>query len=437
MKELTKKIVEEKLELIHRGELYYDLDLNDYNVMTTEAAKLIATKFKGIRIELSGIRHIIDEVASALVSSIGELSSLSFNGLTSISDNASTTLARVNARSLHLDGLESISDNAAKAFVECQFDLSLEGLINISNNQAFHLSMFQGPLTIGKNPEVPRHIQEIIWGDNFSGLYLTDEIIEILSSFSGKSLHLHIWEPKTITSKSVNLLISNNKIKGLSKDLYQIARKMQMNKGDAEKYATLHYIEQEKFLYTFKSLTVDAAQILSFKTLNQVLDLRFIKSLEEDVAKELVKYKGGLNLNGLKNVTSNLAKILITHKGMISRGQIGPKIHATLELDGLKEISSEIAIILISYEGSLSLNGLKNIDDKTAQILLRKSKLYDTVFKKEYQPSISLNSLNFLSKSTSEILANYPDKKLYFSDEFKLFCIKDKNALANWFEQDN
>lgn len=159
-----------------------------------------------------------------------------------------------------------------------------------------------------------------------------------------------------------------------------------------------------------KSISTDAALSLS-KNHNGAIWLNGIVDLSGDVASRLIhntgwlyldglltlssetllllsKFKHGLSLNGLIQLTDNEAKLLIKNKN--SPYPLG------LELNGLAALTLPTAIELAKYPGNLHLDGLSNLEDDIAEAL---SKSRQVLF---------LNGIERLSKKAKEHLLKKP-----------------------------
>jgi len=104
-----------------------------------------------------------------------------------------------------------------------------------------------------------------------------------------------------------------------------------------------------------------------------------LKTIQPEIARQLVKTSGPLRLDGIQYIDKQLAKSLIQHNGR------------TLYLDALLHIDLEVLEILIRHAGrGLSLGGIKNLSVQEASVLAT------------YRGRLSLNRLN---NPNSEILA--------------------------------
>ena len=108
--------------------------------------------------------------------------------------------------------------------------------------------------------------------------------------------------------------------------------------------------------------------ICRFKTFS--LWLIGVKSLSDSAAKSLSKFKGHLVLNELETISDSPGHLALAKK--LSKA---PK-DCDLNLNGLKNLSESIAKVLIKYKGELCLCGLKSVSDKVANILSTKPNVW-------------------------------------------------------------
>ena len=111
--------------------------LNEVTVLTEAAAKELM-KYKGVELDLSGLKTLDDKVAAELAKWPGL--TLNINGLTSIVANVAKELAAWKGATLDLSGLEQLSQPAAEALAEWHGELlRLTSLKSIGNDVAQEL----------------------------------------------------------------------------------------------------------------------------------------------------------------------------------------------------------------------------------------------------------------------------------------------------------
>ena len=108
--------------------------------------------------------------------------------------------------------------------------------------------------------------------------------------------------------------------------------------------------------FSLTTITDEIAEILArFKG---ELNLSGLKSISETSAANLAKHSGTLYLNGLKFISRDVAEQLARHNG-------------NLWLDGLPHISSGVSEGLSKHKGELWLRGLKSLSDLGAENLAK------------------------------------------------------------------
>ena len=111
--------------------------LNEVTVLTKAAAKELM-KYKGVELDLSGLKTLDDKVAAELAKWPGL--TLNINGLASIDANVAKELAAWKGATLDLSGLEQLSQPAAEALAEWHGELlRLTSLKSIGNDVAQEL----------------------------------------------------------------------------------------------------------------------------------------------------------------------------------------------------------------------------------------------------------------------------------------------------------
>ena len=111
--------------------------LNEVTVLTEAAAKELM-KYKGVELDLSGLKTLDDKVAAELAKWPGL--TLNINGLASIDANVAKELAAWKGATLDLSGLEQLSQPAAEALAEWHGELlRLTSLKSIGNDVAQEL----------------------------------------------------------------------------------------------------------------------------------------------------------------------------------------------------------------------------------------------------------------------------------------------------------
>ena len=102
------------------------------------------------------------------------------------------------------------------------------------------------------------------------------------------------------------------------------------------------------------------------------LDLKWLTSIDRDVARELSYYKGQrILLDGLTSISKEVANELTTQRpGWITKRDLETPIKG-LSLDGLTSITKEVARELAKCTGDLNLNYVKSMDSEVARELAK------------------------------------------------------------------
>ena len=116
--------------------------LNEVTVLTEAAAKELM-KYKGVELDLSGLKTLDDKVAAELAKWPGL--TLNINGLTSIVANVAKELAAWKGTTLDLSGLKTLDDKVAAELAKWPgLTLNINGLTSIVANVAKELAAWKG-----------------------------------------------------------------------------------------------------------------------------------------------------------------------------------------------------------------------------------------------------------------------------------------------------
>jgi len=110
------------------------------------------------------------------------------------------------------------------------------------------------------------------------------------------------------------------------------------------------------------------------------VELDSYSCIEDSAAAALAKFKGGLDLSGLRSLSETAAQNLADHK-------------RALDLGGLKRLSHEAAYALRKHKGPLGLSGLTSLSDAAAKHL------------SEYAGSVYLRGLDKIGAHAAAVLA--------------------------------
>ncbi len=128
------------------------------------------------------------------------------------------------------------------------------------------------------------------------------------------------------------------------------------------------------------------------------LDLNWLTSIDQDVARELSHYGGQrLLLDGLTSITQEVAheltKIQPGRFGWYKKGDDTKTRQKSLSLDGLTSITQEVARELAKCNGGLDLNYVKSMDSGVAREL---AKFKGTFLNIQFLESIAPEDMNVL-----------------------------------------
>ena len=116
--------------------------LNEVTVLTEAAAKELI-KYKGVELDLSGLKTLDDKVAAELAKWPGL--TLNINGLASIDANVAKELAAWEGTALDLSGLKTLDDKVAAELAKWPgLTLNINGLASIDANVAKELAAWKG-----------------------------------------------------------------------------------------------------------------------------------------------------------------------------------------------------------------------------------------------------------------------------------------------------
>ena len=116
--------------------------LNEVTVLTEAAAKELM-KYKGVELDLSGLKTLDDKVAAELAKWPGL--TLNINGLASIDANVAKELAAWKGTTLDLSGLKTLDDKVAAELAKWPgLTLNINGLASIDANVAKELAAWKG-----------------------------------------------------------------------------------------------------------------------------------------------------------------------------------------------------------------------------------------------------------------------------------------------------
>lgn len=322
----------------HRGHLYLDrlvgitdavaatlathrsggLSLNNLRKLSPASARALG-RHAG-EISLGGLRRLEPAVALGLAHHAHDLylcklaglspaaaaalsrhrGDLSLDGLVHITSRVATHLARHGGK-LHFHGLTRLSDAAAEAFGRRTGFLCLQSLKHLSPRQARHLANHRGPL-------------------HLASVAVDDDVAACLGHHEG-SLSLNVTDDIPIARLAALVQHRGAVTIGGLERLDERRAAVLVAQPCYRGIAGLSGL----FLSSVRELTAGVAATLATHRAGE-LALSGIRSISEDVARELVKHPL-LALDHVTSLTDRVASILATHAG------------ASLSLQGLEHVS--------------------------------------------------------------------------------------------------
>ncbi len=392
--------------------------------LNAEQAELLIEKTGENPLVLDSLKKLDAEVAEVFEDFEGP--SISLNGLTELSHEAAASLARTDAKSLSLNGLRSsgVDENAIRQLCTFPGALSLGGLRNLPEITDLNEQLLKNIVSLNLNEL--RSASDIAASIDKSGIgslkslslgrirTITEKDAKALSKIPEVSLTG--LQKDRLDKKTISVLLLDFENIKLPTELTSLESVQDAVRGvvslegedgtkRAKKIAEIAKTAEIDTLH-FKSLTkIDLAasdQIAEFVGSIQCDALVTINN--EATAKNLVKSKESAAFGGLEHLTAEAAKGLANNPRLqtLSLEKLSDVDADTLKalakfqgktllLNGIEELSAEETNALSSYIGSLSLNGVKTLDEENPIALLNG---------KERQ--LSLNSLEELTLAQAQ-----------------------------------
>ena len=124
----------------------------------------------------------------------------------------------------------------------------------------------------------------------------------------------------------------------------------------------------KKIRHNFSGIKViDLESLIYISKINGHLDLSGLEQIRDEEAKLLSIHDGGLSLNGIKKISPASASFLSKMKGDKNYNVNGSGPY--LEMNSLRIIDEDVCRELVKYKGILILDGLEKISDEVAEIL--------------------------------------------------------------------
>lgn len=334
---------------------YNKKSLSDFNAITKEAAKYVASR-KENELKLNGIISIDDETMNELVKFRSDNTfteeqmtyysklSIELNSLTIVSDSALINLfTNFKGHLIRLNGLTKISDSVAESISKYRYEVFLDGVLELSNKASYFLSIklglkgnnrisLKGLKTI--NVDVARNLS------NYSGGLYLDGLSEITSLelselgkykgiYYGNRVNLSLPNIKNITPK---MAIEMAKfefpliLSGLTELDNECAKILSVGKtsyisfdglSEISEKALIHFINK-KINLSFsgiKTLNSEVAQLIPNLSLENDLIFKEIREIHLEDLMHLQKSNFTIYFNQIDYIDSKSLEFLNSSEG--------------------------------------------------------------------------------------------------------------------------
>ena len=283
-------------------------------------------------------RQYVTVLKDKLKSKIKELANGDLSTITDIKPEIAQFLVDNTSYQISLPNIEVISIESAKILATYEKSLSL-GITELNSDIAEIFSKRKGALIFPRLTEISEETSVIL--KNYQCSFLGLVGLESLSDES--AFHIGQFDSRRLVEEELgrSVTLKLQSLKNISPE--GLAHLMQF-KGD--------FIKN----FGFTSLSIEQAKVLvQFSDMTEKLQLNDLELISLEVAQELAKVDGDLFL-GLSDLPLNIVQEL-TSKNF------------GLYLNGLTEISEELAKVLAQHQGFLALNNVKNISKEVLEIL--------------------------------------------------------------------
>ena len=294
------------------------VDGNAATLTLEDAKNLIAEADPESVLQVKGVTAIQPEACAVLV---GHGPGIDLSVLKAIDEPLASVLAKCRGQ-LMLNGVTRLTDPCAAILAECQGHLSLSGLVELrSVSLAKKLASQEVPLILPKVTSLPPAV-----ADAFGGA----KSMPVLDN-------LEALESRLLASRLAN------------------------REGEDLTFSTLHTLSPEA-----------AAGLASFPC-----DLRLpaLTSLEVSVAQSLATHRGVLVMDNVSTLPPEAFAALLGNRGTVGLSRLAtlgnevPTVvlqairrhEGMLGLDGLKDISPEVAEAIRDHRGAVTLTGIRQI----------------------------------------------------------------------------
>jgi hypothetical protein len=381
---------------------FYKLNLSSLSQISIGALKNIV-KFKGWLI-LDGIKQFDIEQFSLLGQHSG---TLFLNSINEISKEAYTKLLSHDG-DIYLEGLKGIQQDLYKLFKQT------EGRIILN-------------LKITSLPETRNYLeQNLIYSKSLTEKIITKEIASEFIQNNIKSLDdytsINKDAAKYLAAKKNEYELKLNGLKYVDDENIELLSKFRFDNYYSEEYVK----GISKILLQLNGLVEvsDKSLIYLFSNFKgHQIELKSLRSISKVVAEAISKYRFAVYLDGLEEITDDVAQILSSKDGLNGNN--------VLSLTGLKSFSDKSSAYLSKFKGLLLIDGIEILDKKTASHIAQyrglfnwkhsslnfpKIKSLDSIVAKElatFTGNIVLNGLENISNDVALILTKWNCNSLH------------------------
>jgi hypothetical protein len=404
----------------------FKLVLNGVKEIDEEIAVTLAHESRIKNLYLGRIRNLEESTLSILCKS-ERIKKLCLNGMESLNEEQALILSRFKGLGIELDGLKALGAKVAQKlfqFQEVFAFISLNGLNHLEKGVAEAVNQWTPKLTqprctlseislSGLNVLKVKEIEALL---KWRGLRLClngvkelkPEIWQFLSQLPLRELQLKALErlelettPSSILSQMKSKKLHLEGLKDLKPEVVRELKKSNTSRLFLNGLRKLKPELAEAF-----GLFLKDRKEFSFPSLY----LNGVEEIDKETAKIVSQWEGEHIYLGLKELKAEIAEVLSEWKGKDEY-----TYNNTLYLDKLEHLEPEIAQILFQPSGSestsssdarIELNGLRVFDEKLARILIQSKR------------RCSLEGIKYLKTEVKKMIGA-SENRISFSEEMK------------------
>lgn len=370
---------------------YFKLVMSGVEELNVETAEILSQKSFVTSLYLDGVRNLEDIALRKLCES-RRIRKLCLNGIENLDEEQALILSRFKGLGIELDGLKVLDAKVAQKlfqFQEVFAFISLNGLDHLEKGVAEAFSQWTPKFTrpiyviseISLSGISVLKVKEIEALLNWRGLRLRlngvkelkPEIWRFLSQLPLRELQLKALERLDLEIASSSILsemkLTTLNLDGLKELEPEVVRELTKSNVDVLFLNGLRKLKP-KLAEAFGGFLKEKREIYHTPSLY----LNEIEEIDEETSKIVSQWKGKYIYLGLKELKAEIAEILSEWKGKED------SYNNTLYLDKLEHLEPELAQMLFqssdsestsSSYPSIKLNGLRVLDEKLARILIQ------------------------------------------------------------------